>query len=152
MVHAISVPASGLCVFVPGSPAAQGSKAYKGHRVNRRTGRSVAVLTEQSKAVGPWRDLVAATARSAWGVAPLLDVPLSVAAVFVLPRPVRTPKNRTPAAVKQHHDLDKMLRAIFDALTGAVIRDDCLIVEVRATKRLAEVGEAPGCWIRVGAA
>ena len=60
-----------------------------------------------------------------------------------MPRPVATSKRRTPPAVKKP-DLDKCIRAVLDALTGVVLADDSLVVDVHgARKRLADIGEEP---------
>ncbi len=67
-----------------------------------------------------------------------------------MPRPVSTPKRVTPPAVKKP-DLDKLARAILDALTHTVIADDSQVVELYAHKRLAEIGEAPRARITVHA-
>ncbi|MFI9331932.1 RusA family crossover junction endodeoxyribonuclease [Kitasatospora sp. NPDC052868] len=143
MTAAAAPPAGGaaparepaLTVTVYGDPAAQGSKAYKGHRTSRVTGRQVAVLAEQSKMVKPWRALVTAAAvRAIAGTraaaradaapgsgsppaAPLAG-PLAVAVVFTMPRPGRIPGDRLgwPAV---RPDGDKLLRAVFDGLTDA---------------------------------
>ncbi|MCA1693651.1 MAG: RusA family crossover junction endodeoxyribonuclease [Actinobacteria bacterium] len=145
--YRLDLPAVELDVFVPGPPAAQGSKRYAGHRRSRKTGKLAPVLLEQSDAVEPWRNTVAKTVRHARGPVPVLDCPVVLELEFVLPRPAGTPKRRTPSATKQHHDLDKLQRAVFDGLTGVALRDDCLIVDVHATKRIAELGEVPGCRI-----
>lgn len=126
-------------VWVPGRPAAQGSKRHVGH------GRMI----ESSKAIGPWRTLVA------WHLAqvhtgPPLDGPIVVTVQFVMPRPVGTPKRHTPAATKRP-DVDKLLRGVFDAVTGVVWRDDAQVVEVTAVKRLAQLDEQPGAAIRISA-
>lgn len=154
------VPRIALDVFVAsadsdlgsraGSPAAQGSKKYAGHRLSKRTGKMAPVLVEVSKAVKPWRKRVADEAWLAWRPRSLLACPIGIRCDFVLPRPIGTPKSKpTPPAVKKHHDGDKLDRAIWDALTKVVYADDSLIVEWSGTKRIAEVGERPGCRIRV---
>lgn len=131
-------PSSVLDVFVPGQPAAQGSKRHVGG------GR----LIEQSKRVAPWRTLVAWSAAQAYTGAPA-DGPLAVHIEFVMRRPAATPKRApTPAAIKRP-DLDKQIRAVFDALSGVVWRDDSQAVDVHATKRVAEIDEPPGARIRV---
>lgn len=134
-----SVPV--LDVFVPGQPAAQGSKRHVGG------GR----LVEQSKAVAPWRTLVAWYAAQGYtGGAPAVG-PLAVRIEFVVRRPSGTPKRApTPAAVKRP-DVDKQIRAVFDALSGVVWRDDSQAVDVHATKRIAERDEQPGARIRITA-
>lgn len=128
-----------LEVFVPGKPAAQGSKRHVGH------GRMI----EQSKAVGPWRERVAyAASQQRGGQIIPRDVPLRVVLHFVMPRPASCPKRSTPAATKRP-DADKMIRAVFDALTGVTWTDDSQVVAVSAFKRLAALDETPGCHIRV---
>lgn len=129
-----------LDIFVPGRPAAQGSKRHVGG------GR----LVEQSKAVAPWRTTVAWHAAQVFRGAPL-DGPLQVVVEFVMPRPASCPKRTTPPAIKRP-DADKMLRAVFDSLTGVIWRDDSQVVDVRARKRIAEIDEQPGARIQVGAA
>lgn len=155
---AADLPAVELAVFVPsaaadmgtraGSPAAQGSKEYKGHVRSRKTGRMVPNLQEVSAAVAPWRTLIAAHVAPRWRPRPPMAAALGLRLEYVMPRPIGTSKRHTPPAIKRP-DLDKLQRAVFDSLTGIVWRDDSIIIDVHATKRLAEVGEQPGCWIRV---
>jgi crossover junction endodeoxyribonuclease RusA len=135
-----------LSAFVPGRPAPQGSKTYLG----RRGGRGV--LVESSKAVKPWRADVRETfTRDGMPTGAFASaVPLVVMIVFVMPRPAATPKTRaTPPAVKRP-DLDKLGRAVLDALTSAgVFADDSQVVTLLTHKRIAELGEATGAWITV---
>lgn len=149
-----------LDVFVPsaaadmgaraGSPAAQGSKKYAGHRRSRRTGKMVPVLVEVSGAVKPWRKSVAEVAWLTWLPRHPLDCPVGIRCDFVLPRPKGVPCSApTPPATKKHHDGDKLDRAVWDALTGVVYLDDSQIIEWEGSKRLAEIGEQPGCRIQV---
>lgn len=79
--------------------------------------------------------------------------PFDVAAVrleFVLPRPkALSPKRLTPFATKRP-DIDKLARAVLDALTTtAVIADDSVIIDLHCTKVIAEPGEESGCRITV---
>lgn len=133
-----------LCVFVPGRPAPQGSKRYLG----KSGGKGITV--ESSKAVAPWRADVREEALKVWGTdrAPLLDA-LKIELDFVMPRPASTPKTRTPPASKRP-DLDKLARAVLDAIGSAgVWKDDSQVTHLNASKRLAELDEAPGCQIRI---
>lgn len=125
-------------LFVPGNPAPQGSKRHVGK----------GILVESSKEVGPWRERVALAAHN-WmsGTAPLTGA-VEVGLAFVLPRPKSTPKTRTPAAVKRP-DLDKLERAVLDALTGICFVDDAQVVELKSSKRLAQIGETAGVYIEV---
>lgn len=125
-----------LPFFVPGNPAPQGSKAYKGHRRSRTTGKDVPVLVESSKALIPWRNAVHGAAaqhlfdqyRGGW--APL-DCALAVDVTFVLPRgaTVTRPLPTVPP------DLDKLLRGLLDGLTDArVWTDDARVVTLTTWK------------------
>lgn len=125
-----------LDTFIPGKPAPQGSKRHVGR----------GILVESSKAVGPWRTLVAWHVAQEWRDAPL-DGPIAVRLEFVMPRPSGTPKKVTPPAIKRP-DVDKLQRAIFDAVTGVLWRDDSQVVDVCAIKRLAELDELPGCRLQ----
>lgn len=126
---------------VPGKPAPQGSKRHVGR----------GILIESSREVGPWRERIALAAHNAMYVAgqPLLGGAVDVRLEFVMPRPKSTPRD-TPAAIKRP-DIDKLARAVLDAITSVVIADDSQVVGLRATKRLALPDENPGvdvevCW------
>lgn len=126
-----------LFVFVPGIPAPQGSKRHVGR----------GIMIESSKKVAPWRSVVALTVGEI--VDAPLDGPIAVRLDFVMPRPKSTPKTRaTPPAVKKP-DIDKLVRAILDAITAVAWHDDSQVVSVAATKRIAELDERPGVLIRV---
>lgn len=125
-----------ISFFVPGAPAPQGSKRHVGH------GRMI----ESSKALGPWRERVALAAHPhADG---LIGGAVAIRLDFVMPRPKSTPKRSTPPAVKKP-DIDKLSRAILDAITGILIADDSQVVTLYATKRLAEIDEIGGVTIKV---
>ena len=133
-----------ISLFVPGQPAPQGSKRYLGR----------GVMVESSKAVKPWREdirwrllALPAAERAAWP----LQGPVRVELEFVLRRPKATPKRSTPPATKKP-DVDKLQRAVLDAVGSAgVWGDDSQVVTVVASKRLAEIDEAPGCGLRIEA-
>lgn len=127
-----------LIVYVPGIAAPQGSKRHVGG------GRMI----ESSKAVKPWRESVRWAILGQWRGPQMLGA-VSVDLEFVMPRPASTPKRSTPPAIKRP-DIDKLTRACLDAIGSAgVYADDSQVTTVRATKRLAEIGEAPGCRIVV---
>lgn len=127
-----------LSTFVPGRPAPQGSKRYIGNGIS----------IESSAAVKPWRADIREHVTTQY-TNPPHDGPLSVNLVFVMPRPTGTPKRSTPPAIKRP-DLDKLTRAVFDALGSAGLwRDDSQVTQLTAAKRLAEREETPGCHITV---
>lgn len=131
--------------WVPGSPAPQGSKAFKGIRGGR------AILVESCKAVGPWRERVALVAhqamREAGNTGPYAGA-TTVDLRFVLPRPKSAPKTKVVAATKRP-DLDKLARSCLDAITNVVVCDDAQVVGLVAQKRVALLGEEPGCQVTV---
>lgn len=120
---------------VYGSPAPQGSKAFKGRAKNGR-----AILAESSKRVKPWRQDVKAAAEAwiaahggeAWRP---LDGPLLARMVFTVPKPKSAPKRRRTWPDRKP-DVSKLQRSTEDALTDAgLIRDDARIVDYgRAAK------------------
>lgn len=124
--------------YVPGAPAPQGSKRHVGR----------GILIESSKAVGPWRERVALVAHNTMVGRSVIDGAVAVKLDFVLPRPKSTPKTRTPLAVKKP-DSDKLARAILDSLTHVVITDDSRVIDLHVRKRIAEIGEEPGVFVRV---
>lgn len=127
--------------FVAGLPAPQGSKRYMGVSGGR------GVMVESSKAVKPWRADVREGAERSSGQAFDAGDAVAIRLAFVMPRPTSTPKRRTPPAVKRP-DLDKLIRAVLDALSSAgVWVDDSQVVDIAASKRVAELNETPGCRI-----
>ena len=144
---------------VYGQPAPQGSKsAFR----NKHTGRIQQV--ESSKAVKPWRQDVRAAAEDALpgDYAPLTG-PLAVQLVFTFPRPQghwRTGRNahllrdHAPAyPAGSRNDLDKLCRAVLDAVTSSGLwGDDGQVVHLDAWK--VYVGhpdglDRPGCLITI---
>ena len=129
-----------LTFFVPGKPAPQGAKRHVGN----------GILLESSPHVGPWRERVAIAAHNAMNGRPIYSGQVEVWLDFILPRPKSTPKTRTPPAIKRP-DIDKLARAILDAITGTILADDAQVTYLSATKRLAEIDETPGVRIEVNA-
>ena len=127
--------------WVPGVPAPQGSKKHIGR----------GVLIESSKAVGPWRERIALVAHGAMREAGQTGPTTGAALVdlkFVMPRPASAPKTKPVAATKRP-DLDKLVRACFDAITNICVADDSQVVGLKASKRIALPGEQPGVHITV---
>lgn len=124
-------------IEVAGTPSQQGSKRHVGG------GRMV----EMSKRLPAWRAAVVAAARESHGPGwEALDGPLVVGLTVYLARPRTTKYPDYPAGAP---DLDKMQRAIGDALTIAgTIKDDARIVTWQAKKRWA-IGCEPGAVISI---
>ena len=146
-----------IAFTVYGDAAPQGSKAYKGTRASRKTGKQVPILVESSKKVTPWRDAVEAAARQALrGIgrhAFPLTGPLEMGVIFSLARPARMPKERIIDGIALpicYPDTSKLLRSTEDALTTAgVWLDDAQVVNFRELGK-RYVGE-PGALDRPGA-
>jgi crossover junction endodeoxyribonuclease RusA len=130
-----------LDIFVPGAAAPQGSKTYLGK----------GIMIEASKKVKPWRADIRAACMDNRGKPrhQFNGDAIRVTLEFILRRPVSTPKKKTPLAVRKP-DLDKLTRAVFDAISSAgVWTDDSQVVRAIVSKRIAEIDEIPGCRIIV---
>lgn len=127
-------------IHVIGVPAPQGSKT-----------RTKWGVREDNPATRPWRAAVAAEAHQAMNGRPLLTGPVTLEVSFAFPRPkshyrsgrhAADLKRGAPVYCPVRPDLDKLLRAIGDALTGTVLRDDAQIVEAHARKTYATPASA----------
>lgn len=124
---------------VNGMPSPQGSKTAV------TVGGKARVIDKNPKALKAWRNAVDAAARETGGHFGA-HVPLLVQVVFRLPRG-KTVTRKYPTT---RPDLDKTLRATYDALTtSGLIHDDSQIVESSERKRYALDNEEPGARIRV---
>jgi len=127
---------------VYGVPAPKGNKsAFPIRKGGRLTGR-VAVV-EKGEGHKDWSRRVEEVVQAhAAGGAELLDGPLALAVRFYLPRPVSEPKRRRTWPQRKP-DLDKLIRALLDPMSGVLIADDARIVELFASKDFAEATEDP---------
>lgn len=119
-------------IWVQGLPRSQGSKnAY--HRGGR------IVLVESAKGLKAWRETIAHVAAASKPVPTDQAVKLSL--LFLLPAPKK--------AVRQFPttkpDLDKLARAVMDALTGVYYLDDAQVVALDLQK--AYTHAEPGVYI-----
>lgn len=123
-----------------------GVAAPQGSKVKTRHG-----MRESSARLKPWRGQVALAAaeemhRQGHGTR-VLDGPVRVHATFILPRPkghFGTGKNAAklklsaPVYPTVAPDVDKCARAILDAITGIIVRDDSQVADLYAAKRYGE--------------
>lgn len=127
--------------FVPGLPQPQGSK--KGYVV-----RGHAVLVESATGLKPWRYAVSSVAKDAMRAQGVdgwwSGEALTITMLFRFPRPKSLPKRVTQKVTTP--DVDKLARAIGDALTAVVYRDDSQITDAYLRK---EFGVRPGVQIIV---
>jgi crossover junction endodeoxyribonuclease RusA len=141
---------SRVAFTVMGEPQPQGSKT-----VIQQKGRRPRMI-EDNPDTAPWRERVERAAREAMTMhgdegtswfAPPLTGAVELRVVFVFRRPAGhygTGRNAgrlkpsSPLYVRTRPDVDKLLRAIGDALSGTVCRDDAQVVRVRAEKHYGE--------------
>lgn len=136
--------------FVPGVVVAQGSKRHLGN----------GVMVESSKRLPSWRHDVRQAAVAAF--AEPLHGPVDVEIVAIFDRPKghhgtgRNADTLRKTAPRDHiikPDVDKLCRAILDALTDIAWHDDAQVIDLRILKRYAINGEngreTPGARISV---
>jgi crossover junction endodeoxyribonuclease RusA len=133
-----------ITIRVDGNPAPQGSKSFKGHASNGR-----AILVESSSRLKPWRAHVGAAARNAMRGQQPFDGPIHIDLEFVMPRPKNTPKTRSTPPATKRPDIDKLARAVLDAITAICYHDDSQVTHLNNTKRIAEPDEPAGVTITI---
>lgn len=117
---------------VVGIPAPQGSKRafVRGGRVS---------LVESCARVKPYRALVSLAASQTRKDPPTrLPVGIGITFVFVRPKSHYTSKGELRASAPSFPgkpDVDKLCRAVLDALTGILYHDDAQVVSLNASKR-----------------
>lgn len=147
---------------VIGLPEPKGStRSFAFHAKDKYTGQPMyvngkpvlrAATTSDNPKLKDWQHAVASGAHRALEQVPeperaLLVGPVAIDVVFELPRPKSAPKSRTAHTTRP--DLDKLLRAVKDALTNVLWRDDGQVTEIRARKRYAEMQQHPRVFVAV---
>ena len=144
---------------VYGEPVPQGStRAFAVRKGGRPTGR--VVVTGDNSRTKPWRQAIVDAALPLGAVGPARG-PMSVTLVFFLSRPrshLLTGKSTAgqlspsaPALPIGKPDVDKLTRAVLDALTDAgVWADDAQVAALTGVKLYAETGRRrPGVVIEI---
>ena len=117
------------------------------------------LIDTNQQSLRDWRNLVQFSLQSPEGPPQMLHGPVLVTLGFYLARPKahfgvgRNAGKLKPSAPEMpigKPDLDKLVRAVFDALTGMVFRDDSQVAVLVATKQYADDERGPGVSIRVG--
>jgi len=141
---------------VHGVPVPQGSKRAL---VHRSTGRAV-VIEQGGARHRDWRADIKAAASDAMYVSAgnrhvMFPGPVGVSVCFTVPKPKSAPKTRRTWPGKRP-DLDKLVRAVLDAITGEVIADDAQVVTLYCGKVYPgdamgglESLDQPGCSVKV---
>jgi Holliday junction resolvase RusA-like endonuclease len=140
----VGVPESdrslGLSFWVPGIPAAQGSM-----RAFRLPNGRVTMTDMKGDKLKLWRHAINDEARRVAGQ--IIEGPVAMRVEFRLLKPKSAPKRRRTWPIgKLSGDLDKLARAVGDALTGVLFVDDCQVVEWSVSK---DYGDNPGAMITV---
>lgn len=108
----------------------------------------------QGSGLAVWRNMISAAAREAWGMDNVYGGPFTIALTFRMKRPRSHYKDLQggirPQAINERPsvmpDLDKLVRAVLDSLTGIVWFDDGQVVEIHASKVYAE---SPGLDVEI---
>lgn len=137
-----------LTFRVLGEPRPQGSGAL----IRAKHG---GIIKKTPAHAARWRNEVAeaasrAIAEQGWVKAD--QSALSVSIEFYLRRPKSHPKWRQAEVpwVTTAPDIDKLSRAVLDAMTAAgVFRDDSQVSELRVEKRYADEFDPAGAWVAV---
>jgi crossover junction endodeoxyribonuclease RusA len=113
------------------------------------------IIVDDSKRSRPWKRDVAKTAAAAMAGRQLLDGPLELQVRFYVPRPkghfgtgrnAGVVKASAPEFPTVKPDVTKLLRAVEDAMTGVIYRDDAQVVKQVAVKLY---GEPARCVVAV---
>jgi crossover junction endodeoxyribonuclease RusA len=142
-----------IAFTVHGTPAPQGSKRAFKHKT---TG-NIVVIADNHKPLTKWRNAVQAAAMEHGGtITP--GAPAAIALDFYLARPkahygtgrnAEVIKPTAPLVPASKPDLDKLIRAVLDALTAAgTYTDDSKITAIFATKFYAD-RRPPGVHIHL---
>lgn len=116
--------------FVKGKPISQGSLTFIKGRAIHVKGRELAL----------WRGTIAAMARSTNITKIQVGVDMELLFIFNKPKTVK----RSEPFVRP--DLDKLIRAVLDGLTGVAYEDDQQVVRLTAQKAY---GETEGVYIKI---
>ena len=131
-----------VAFIVPGRPVPQGAMRPVVSRGRLRA------IHKDDKHLQPWRNSVsweAVRARGAQSIPFPRPAPVSLFAVFRMRRPQR-PKAPWPIVAP---DLQHLVRAIEDAMSGILYDDDSQIVHLDARKEYVTVEQVPGVTIVV---
>ena len=130
----LSEPQETISFVVLGAPSPEGStRAFYIPKLNKT------VTTHQNQsALNAWRNRVATEAQN---VLMVQDWTSDRSSAYTLPV-----HRRLRPTVKP--DIDKLVRAINDALTGILFPDDCQVVSIQMTKEY-EGERRPGAYLRV---
>lgn len=137
-----------MIIRVDGLPVTQGSKSQV------RTPAGYRLIDVHQKELREWRRDIEEVARAIAGVpkdAPPYwpaPVPIVLIVEFRMQRPKNVPRARR-GRPSTRPDLDKLLRAAYDAITGVIYHDDGQVCRTDMIKRYTVGDEPPGITIIV---
>jgi crossover junction endodeoxyribonuclease RusA len=140
---------AGPWVFVPGQPQPKGSTTAFAY-IPKGGGKPRASTTNANPETKGWeatvRDYVTPVLNDG-----LIPYPRPWAVLlelwFLRARTASAPKKSTPYLTVKP-DIDKLQRAVLDALTGTLYADDAQVIGGTFRKRTCEAAERPGLWLR----
>ena len=142
------VHADTIDFFVAGEPVPQGStKSFYIKKLDR------VVTTHGNRNTERWRQRIATEAqhtnetRAANFFCDDRRCGYQVTLDFVFTKPKSTPKKHNLNTKRP--DLDKLIRAVLDGITGVLIPDDAQVISITASKSYCCGDEAPGLRISV---
>lgn len=134
-----------ISFFVSGTPVPQGSmKAFRVKNSDK------IVMTHSNSKLAEWRNIISDVAikiaeTNDWAIAERGEA-IDVKMLFYFPRPASRKKDRN---MTTRPDLDKLIRAVNDALTGILYEDDSQIVSMTPGKYYIIDNQIPGVYIEV---
>lgn len=125
-------------LWVPGKPLPKGSLRHIGN------GRMI----EQTKVKDWMKEIRSHILEIYPNPVPLFQSPVRAEITFWFPRPLAA-KNRLYPHMRSVGDIDKLVRAVLDALQPVVLADDSLVVSLMANKFYEADGKPQGAWITI---
>jgi Holliday junction resolvase RusA-like endonuclease len=128
----VGEPMTEINLTVLGTPIPQGS--MRGFAIPGKNGaRPRAIVTSDNKATKPWKQEIGWAAKQvmqAHGNKPFEGMPVSMSCAFYFDKP----KSVKAEAKITRPDIDKLARAVLDALTGVVFKDDSQVTHLNIWK------------------
>lgn len=132
-----------ISFLVAGEPQPKGStRAFYIKKINR------VVTTNANKETRGWESRVAFAAQAhSKGFYEEGRLGYDVSLIFVRTRPKSLPKRKSLCITRP--DLDKLVRAVLDAISEVLIPDDSQVLHIDTSKRYAMKNEQPGVKVRI---